>query len=80
MKIFAQNLVDTTPELSSLLVSKTGCINMCESGPMVLLYPEGYWFSDMTEGRTKLLIEALKTNTKNPLSGNVAFTLRPQEG
>jgi (2Fe-2S) ferredoxin len=79
MKILAQNIVDATPELSSLLVSKTGCVNMCESGPMVLLYPEGYWFSDMTEGRTKILLESLRENREAPLPGNVAFVLTPHE-
>ncbi len=75
MKIQAQTIVDNTPELSSLLVSKIGCLNMCESGPMVLLYPKGYWFSDMTERRTRTLLESLRDNKENPLPANVAYVL-----
>jgi (2Fe-2S) ferredoxin len=79
MKILAQNIVDNSPELASLLVSKTGCLNMCESGPMVLLYPEGTWFSDMTEGRTRTLLDAIREKKANPLPGNVAYVLGAHE-
>lgn len=75
MKIQAQNIVDKTPELSTVLVTKTGCLNMCENGPMVLLYPDGYWFSDMTDGRTKALLEGIRSKREVLLSGNVAFRL-----
>jgi hypothetical protein len=26
------------------MVSSTGCLKLCEKGPVVLVYPQGYWY------------------------------------
>ena len=26
------------------MVSTTGCLNLCEEGPVMVIYPQGYWY------------------------------------
>jgi len=26
------------------MVSTTGCLNLCEDGPVMVIYPQGYWY------------------------------------
>lgn len=33
---------------ASLRVNKSGCLDMCGHGPMVVVYPEGIWYSHVT--------------------------------
>ena len=74
LKILAQNIRDQSPDLSTLLVTKMGCLKQCESGPMAVLYPEGYWFSDMDRTLTIKLLDQLKSK-KKPLPENLFFVL-----
>ena len=74
LKILAQNICDQSPDLSWLLVSKMGCLKQCESGPMAVLYPEGYWFSDMDRTLTIKLLDQLKSK-KKPIPENLFFVL-----
>ena len=30
--------------LENVMVSSTGCLKLCEKGPVVLVYPQGYWY------------------------------------
>ena len=30
--------------MDNVMVSSTGCLKLCEKGPVVLVYPEGYWY------------------------------------
>jgi (2Fe-2S) ferredoxin len=30
------------------MVSSTGCLNLCEEGPVMIIYPQGYWFRGVT--------------------------------
>ena len=30
--------------LDDVMVSSTGCLNMCESGPVLIVYPENLWY------------------------------------
>lgn len=36
-------------ELSSeVMVTNTGCFGMCTSGPILVVYPEGVWYKEVT--------------------------------
>lgn len=74
LKILAQNERDQSPLLSSLLVSKMGCLKQCESGPNAVLYPEGYWFSDLDVSLTRRLVDQIRTG-QDPLPDHRIFTL-----
>jgi (2Fe-2S) ferredoxin len=30
------------------VVSSTGCLKLCEEGPIVVVYPQGYWYGNVT--------------------------------
>lgn len=78
LKVLAQNIRDQTPDLSTLVITKMGCLKQCESGPMAILYPEGYWFSDMNTSRTVKLLDQIKDQVP-PLPENIYFILGKAE-
>ncbi|MFH0823954.1 MAG: (2Fe-2S) ferredoxin domain-containing protein [Pseudomonadota bacterium] len=30
------------------VVSSTGCLKLCEEGPIMVVYPQGYWYGGVT--------------------------------
>lgn len=30
------------------MVSSTGCLKLCEDGPIMIVYPQGYWYRNVT--------------------------------
>ncbi len=30
------------------MVTTTGCLNLCNEGPILLIYPQGYWYRNVT--------------------------------
>ncbi|MBI2563679.1 MAG: (2Fe-2S) ferredoxin domain-containing protein [candidate division NC10 bacterium] len=36
---------------------KTRCVNPCEHGPVVIVYPAGVWYGSVTEDRVAELVE-----------------------
>jgi len=37
--------------------SKVQCLRICKGGPILVVYPEGYWYSGMTEDRIDRFID-----------------------
>ena len=35
--------------LSRIRINRAGCLNRCEMGPVLVVYPEGVWYSYSTE-------------------------------
>jgi (2Fe-2S) ferredoxin len=31
------------------VVSSTGCLKLCEEGPIMVVYPQGYWYRNVTD-------------------------------
>ncbi len=29
------------------MVSTTGCLNLCDDGPVMVIYPQGYWYGGL---------------------------------
>ena len=42
------------------IVSSTGCLKVCEKGPVMLLYPHGKWFGEMNEEKMDAILDALE--------------------
>src|SRR5262245_30488028 len=38
--------------------NKAGCLDLCELGPTVVVYPEGVWYKEVTEADVPEIIEA----------------------
>ncbi len=37
--------------------TKVGCLRICDSGPTMLVYPEGTWYHDMTADRIPRFVQ-----------------------
>jgi len=48
-------------EMGDVLVSSTGCLNICEEGPVMIVYPQGYWYKGVTsEDAIDEILDALE--------------------
>lgn len=43
------------------MVSSTGCLKLCEEGPVMVIYPQAYWYRDVTsENVVDEILDALE--------------------
>lgn len=42
------------------LVSTTSCLKMCEQGPVLIVYPQGWWYAHVTPDRVDEILDALE--------------------
>jgi (2Fe-2S) ferredoxin len=42
------------------MISSTGCLNRCENGPLMVVYPEGSWYGAVTEAKVDEILDALQ--------------------
>lgn len=62
--------------LKGIRINAAGCLDRCELGPNVVIYPEGIWYTIKTEADVD---EVLETHVKN--KGRVArLMLQPEDG
>lgn len=45
--------------IDNVLVSNTGCLKMCDQGPILVVYPEGWWYGKVDEDRVDEILDAL---------------------
>ena len=41
-------------------VSSTGCLKVCDRGPAMVIYPNGWWYGDVTEDKIEEILDALE--------------------
>ena len=41
------------------MVSSTGCLKLCEKGPVMVVYPAGWWYGELTEEKLDQVLDAL---------------------
>lgn len=46
--------------LDDVMVSSTGCLKACEKGPIVVVYPEGYWYGGVDEEGAERILDCLE--------------------
>jgi (2Fe-2S) ferredoxin len=46
-------------DMLDVMVSSTGCLNRCEHGPVMVVYPEGHWYGEMNEDKIDAVLDAL---------------------
>jgi (2Fe-2S) ferredoxin len=44
------------------VVSTTSCLNVCERGPVLVVYPQGWWYAEVTDERVDEILDALEQN------------------
>lgn len=42
------------------LVSTTGCLNLCNNGPVMMIYPDNYWYKEVNEEAIDEILDALE--------------------
>jgi (2Fe-2S) ferredoxin len=43
------------------IVSSTGCLKLCEEGPILVIYPQGYWYRNVSgENVVDEILDALE--------------------
>jgi len=42
---------------NEVMVTNTGCFGMCDRGPIVVIYPEGTWYGNVTEDDVETIME-----------------------
>ena len=42
------------------LVSSTSCLKVCDSGPVLVVYPEGHWYGGVCEEAVDAVLDALE--------------------
>jgi (2Fe-2S) ferredoxin len=47
--------------MSDVAVSATACLNLCEKGPIVVVYPENFWYGEIdSEEKVDEILDALE--------------------
>ncbi|MGD0074345.1 MAG: (2Fe-2S) ferredoxin domain-containing protein [Candidatus Binataceae bacterium] len=54
--------------LDDVMVSATGCMNMCVNGPVVAVYPEGSWYQKATIETAEAILDSLEEERELPPS------------
>ena len=42
------------------MVSATGCLKLCEKGPVMVVYPAGWWYTELTEEKVDEILDAME--------------------
>ncbi len=48
--------------LDEVMISTTSCLKVCDRGPAMVVYPEGYWYGNVTEDTLDIILDALANN------------------
>jgi (2Fe-2S) ferredoxin len=49
--------------LDGVMVSSTGCMKVCDSGPVVIVYPQNVWYKQVNEEVADKILDAIENNT-----------------
>ena len=48
------------------MVSSTGCLKACEQGPVMIVYPAGWWYGQVNEEKLDQILDALEQKSPVP--------------
>ncbi|HIK55206.1 MAG TPA: (2Fe-2S) ferredoxin domain-containing protein [Synechococcales cyanobacterium M55_K2018_004] len=48
--------------MDDVTVSTTGCLSLCDNGPVMLVYPDNYWYGNVNEEGIDRILDALEEN------------------
>jgi len=49
-------------DMEDVKISTTGCLNLCEQGPVMVVYPAGHWYGKVDEEKIDQILDALQEN------------------
>ena len=44
------------------MVSTSSCFKMCDNGPVLVVYPQGWWYGEVDQERVDEILDALETD------------------
>jgi (2Fe-2S) ferredoxin len=47
--------------IDTVAVSMTGCMKMCDKGPVMVVYPQGDWYGNVDEKKIDALLDTIET-------------------
>ena len=47
-------------DMEDVRLSTTGCLNLCEQGPVLVVYPGGHWYGSVNEEKIDQILDALE--------------------
>ena len=50
--------IDEMDLSGQVMVTNTGCFGICNSGPVVVVYPEGVWYKEVTADDVHEIVES----------------------
>ena len=56
---FMEEIADRDLE-DSVMVTNTGCLSICNQGPIVIIYPQGTWYGKVCEDDVEEIMDALE--------------------
>ena len=56
--------IDERDLSGDVMVTNTGCFGICDKGPIVVVYPEGTWYGNVTEDDVTEIVEQHLENGK----------------
>jgi (2Fe-2S) ferredoxin len=56
--------IDSRELSGEVMVTNTGCFGICSSGPVVVVYPEGVWYKEVTAEDVAEIVESHFENGK----------------
>jgi (2Fe-2S) ferredoxin len=61
LQYFEQEAADRG--IDGVMVSSTGCLKVCEQGPVVVVYPQNVWYKQVNEQVADAILDAIENNT-----------------
>ncbi len=58
LQYFEQEAADRG--LEGVMVSSTGCMKLCDHGPVVVVYPEASWYGPVNEAAADAILDAIE--------------------
>ena len=49
--------IDDNDLSGEVMVTNTGCFGICDKGPVVVIYPEGTWYGNVSEEDVETIVE-----------------------
>jgi len=57
--------------MDGVAVSTTGCLKLCEKGPVMVVYPENAWYGEMSEEKIDAVLDAMESGAASE-NGRIA--------
>jgi (2Fe-2S) ferredoxin len=52
--------------LDDVMISSTGCMNVCDNGPVMVVYPENIWYKQATIQTAEAILDSLEEGKELP--------------